>query len=179
MGSGNDCGIVLRHALAHAPVLHRRCIINRERLKVVAPSLQVPLGQAQGAVRMMRAVGRIPSPERCALIVMNDWGMDDDDIAEIFSRTAKWSAMVRQNAAELRLTEPVPLRLEYLDMGLRPHDPCPEELYRRAAEERVKREQVRDSVLYYARSPAGLRNYSWNGRHASFFQIGSDGWTKR
>ena len=62
MGSGNDCGFVLRHALAHAEDLHRRCIINRERLKVVAPSLKVQLGPAQGAVRLMRAVRRIPSP---------------------------------------------------------------------------------------------------------------------
>lgn len=171
MDFGSECGIVLRHSLAHAAELHRRCIVNREQMKYVAQSLGLPKKQVAGTVRLLRSLGYIPSPERCALVVMNDWGMEDEDIAEIFGRTKRWAEAVRSNAAELREAEPIWRHLEYVDEGLRPQDPCPEELYRRAAEIRAKREDQRDAVLRYAPTQGGMRQFAWNGRYASFVSI--------
>lgn len=179
MGFGSDCGIVLRHALAHAEELRRRCIINREQMKHVAKSLGLSRRQVCGAVRLLRNLEYLPSPERCALVVMNDWGLDDSDIAEIFGRTERWSAAVRLHADELRASEPISRHLEYVDEGLRPHDPCPAELYRRAAEVRSRRESDRDSVLRYALTQGGMRHFAWDGRNASFVSICAGGWARR
>lgn len=178
MGFGSDCGIVLRHSLAHAAELHRRCIVNREQMKYVAQSLGLPKKQVAGTVRLLRSLTYIPSPERCALVVMNDWGLDNEDIAEIFGRTKRWAEAVRRHAAELREAEPIWRHLEYVDEGLRPHDPCPEELYRRAAEVRAKREEQRDAVLKYAPTQGGMRHYAWDGRNASFLQVCTRWWAK-
>lgn len=179
MGFGSDCGIVLRHALAYAPELHRRCLINNEAPKHVAKSLGLDKSQVQGAVRMLRSIAFVPSPERCALVVMNDFGMEDEDIAEIFGRTTRWARAVRRSAAELREAEPIWRHMEYLDEGLRPNDPCPEEIVRRAAIERQKRESERSDLSKYALTQGGMRQYSWNGRHASFISVLADKWTKR
>ena len=179
MDSGSECGIVLRHALAHADELHRRCVVNRESLKRVAKDLGLDKSQVGGTVRLLRSLAYRPSPERCALVVMNDWGMEDADIAEIFGRTPRWAAAVRRNAAELREAEPMWKHLEYVDDGLRPNDPCPEEILRRAAIEREKRESERSGLTKYALTQGGMRQFSWDGRHASFVSVLADQWTKR
>lgn len=179
MGFGSDCGIVLRHALAHAPELHRRCLINGELPKHVALDLGLDKAQVQGAVRMLRSLAYVPSPERCAVVVMNDWGLEDEDIAEIFGRTPLWARLVRLGASDLREAEPIWRHMEYLDEGLRPNDPCPEEIVRRAAIEREKRESERSDLSKYALTQGGMRQYSWNGRNASFVPILADKWTKR
>lgn len=179
MDSGNAGGIVLRHALAYAADLHRRCIVNGESAKRVAKSLGLQSTQVKGTVRLLRSLAYLPSPERCALVVMNDWGMEDEDIAEIFGRTTKWAAAVRRNAAELREAEPMWKHLEYVDQGLRPQDPCPEEIARRAAIERAKREAERSDLTKCALTPGGMRHYSWNGRHASFVSVIAEKWTRR
>lgn len=178
MGFGSDCGIVLRHSLAHAGDLWRRCLINKQSPAAVARALNFSQRQVAGCVRMLRSVGYVPSQERCALMVMNDWGMDDEDIAEIFGQTKGWSAKVRRNAAKLRAAEPVPRHLEFVDEGLRPHDPSPEELYRRAAEIRAARETQRDLLRSYAPTQGGMRHFAWNARHASFVSVISGRWTK-
>ena len=179
MGFGSDCGIVLRHALAHAPELYRRCLINGEAPKHVARKLGLGKAQVQGAVRLLRSIAFVPSPERCALVVMNDFGLENEDIAEIFGRTPRWAAAVRLHAAELREAEPIWRHMEYLDEGLRPNDPCPEEIVRRAATERQKRESERSDLSKYALTQGGMRQFSWNGRHASFLSVLADKWTRR
>ena len=130
-----DGGIVLRHSLAFASTLHRRCVINYEPVVGVAKELGLDPEQARGAVRLLRAVG-IPSKRRLALIAMRDPGLDDSDIAEMFVESEGWSFDVRYDP-KLRENEPIPVHLEYLDDGLQPDDPSPQELARRTAEVRA------------------------------------------
>jgi hypothetical protein len=183
MGSGNDCGIVLRHALAHADELHRRVIVNGELVIRVARSLNLPFAQCKGSVRLLRSCGRVPSPERLALCVMNDWGLEDEDIAEMWGRPTDWATQVRADAQALREQEVIPKHREYVDEGLLPYDPCPEELYRRAAEVRAKREpgwtQSVKGRPSSAQTQGGMRHFAWDGRHASFVSIRSENWSGR
>ena len=183
MDSGKDCGIVLRHALAHAADLHRMVIVNRESIPSVAKRLDLPFAQCKGSVRLIRSVGSVPSPERLALCVMNDWGLEDEDIAEMWGRPTEWATQVRADAARLRQQEPITKHLEYVDEGLLPYDPCPEELYRRAAEVRARRDKgwtqsVRGRPIS-AQTQGGMRHFAWDGRNASFISIGFENWSGR
>lgn len=183
MGFGKDCGIVLRHALAHADELHRSVIVNRESIASVARRLELSFAQCKGTVRLLRSLASIPSPERLALVAMKDWGLEDEDIAEMWGRPAEWAAQVRADAKKLREREPIWAHLEYVDEGLCPNDPCPEELYRRAAEIRARREKgwtqsVKGRPLS-AQTQGGMRHFAWDGRNASFFPIGFENWSGR
>jgi hypothetical protein len=179
MDSGNDCGIVLRHALAHADEIARSVIVNREPAKAVAKRLGLPYQQVAGAVRLLRRYHA--SDERLALIAMNDFGLEDQDIAEMWSRPVEWATAVRRNAASLREAEPIPRHMEYLDEGLRPEDPCPEELWRMAAEIR----RNRDSSWRHSergrptQAPAqgGMRYYSWMPRHDTYVSVSPQKWS--
>lgn len=192
MGSGSDCGIVLRHPLACAEELHRRCVINKESASKAGKALGFDPGICKGVIRLIRAVGMI-SPERRAVICMMDWGLDDADIAEMFSRPVKWARLVREQQEEIRAEEYVPPHLEYVDPGLQPSDPAPDELYRRAAEVRAKRpaEWIRETIspksgagngfsgLGARHTRGGLRVFSWDGRNATLFPIVAEKWTSR
>ena len=116
----------LRHSLALAAELRRRCLTNKERVKRVAESLDLDTPQVLGALRILR-LGEF-SPERLALVAMRDYGLDDADIAEMWGRSERWARLVRENAEEIRAAEPIPEELEYLDAGLYPGDPSPEDV---------------------------------------------------
>ena len=161
MGFGSECGIVLRHALAHADLLWFRCILGKEPVIAVSRPLGLDPGQAEGVVRLLRSVPKVPSPERLALVAMKDWGLDDEDIGEMWGRSTRWAAAVRAQAEALREEEQIWPHLEYLDEGLQPTDPCPEELWRRAAELRSQRTSSRSSQ---AHAQGRMRTYSWIGR---------------
>jgi len=161
--SGNDCGIELRHPLAFAAVLYRRCVMNKESAARVATQMDFETNTCRGVVRILRKFKGIPSQERLALISQKDWGLGDADIAEIFGMTPAWSADVRRRADEIRAAEYIPMHMEWIDEGLQPSDPEPEELYRRAKEVRRRSER---------RVPAVLRSYAWRSTGA-FVQIGT------
>jgi hypothetical protein len=177
MDSGSDCGIVLRHALAHADELQRRILENGEQPKDVARSMGLSFIQVAGVARLLRSLDYHPSPERMALVAMNDWGLEDEDIAEMFGRDPAWATAVRNDAAGLRKREPMVRKMEYVDEGLRPEDPCPEELWRRAAEIRRNRpptwRQSNRGRFHSAPAQGGMRHYSWDGRYASYIPVGS------
>lgn len=139
MVTGNAGRIGLRHALAFDADLRRRVLVNKEPAKVVAMSLGLDIQQTKGACRLLRSLRYRPSPERLALVVMRDHGLDNEDIAEIFGRSPRWAYLVRENAEELRELEPIQWELEYLDDGIQPGDPTPDELYKLAAEIRSQR----------------------------------------
>jgi hypothetical protein len=139
MVTGNAGSIGLRHALAFAADLRRRVLVNKESAKVVAMSLGLDIQQTKGACRLLKSLQYRPSPERLALVVMRDHGLDNEDIAEIFGRSPRWAYLVRENADELRELEPIPWELECLDDGVQPGDPTPDELYKLAAEIRSQR----------------------------------------
>jgi hypothetical protein len=89
--------------------------------------------QVMAAVTTMRTVRRCPSPERMAVIVMNDPGLDDEDIAEMFGRSERWARMVRSQAEDIRRDEPLG---EALYPWMYPSDPTHQELERRQDEAR-------------------------------------------
>jgi len=149
----------LRHSLAFAATLHRRCKINKESTNTVASQLSLDPLQVRGVVRLLMAIDYIPSPERLALIAQRDPGWDDDDVAEAFGRCADWSATVRENSIALRLKEPIPLHLEQLtdlDIG-----PSPAEIAHHTSMIRARTQDKGRGV-----DPSrlgGLRSFSWTG----------------
>ena len=148
-----DCGLGLRHSLAYEAELRRRCLTNREPATKVASDLGLCSKQCQGAVRLLKEV-RV-SRERLACVVMLDPGLEDEDIAEIFCEPIDWARGVRQQKDLLRLKEPIPTELEYLDDSFFPEDPSPSEVLERAAEIRAARpadEQER---------PKNIRSIHW------------------
>lgn len=126
-GSLVDSFAGLRHALAYADEIRRRCVKGGEAIKHVAASLDLDVEQAEGVARILRAVPTL-SPERAALVAMRDPGLNDSDIAEMFGRSVRWARIVREQADEIRSEEPIPEHLEYLDAGLQRGDPTPAEI---------------------------------------------------
>lgn len=134
MAGSQGCVGGLRHALGLADELHRRCVINRETPSRAAEKMGLEPSQVVGVVKILDACGRVPSDERLAAVAMRDYGLDDDDIGEIFGRSARWSRIVREQADEIRAEEYIPAHLEYLDEGLRYGDPSPAEIAAATAE---------------------------------------------
>lgn len=157
----------LRHSLAFARTLHRRCVVNKESFRTVASQLSLDHLQVQGVVRLLKAIDFIPSPERLALIAQRDPGWDDEDVGEAFGRCAEWSAAVRANSIRLRAAEQIPLHLEQLtDLD---HGPSPAEIADHAA--MIRERHIGLGMGIAPNRPGAIRNYSWTG-HA-FLQIGS------
>jgi len=136
----DNSDIVLRHSLAFAAEIHRRVVINRETSFQVAQDLGLRTKQVQGAARLLRDVQSIPSPERLALVVMHDPGLDDNDIAEIFGRTRRWVQLVKDHKDELLQTELIAPELEWLEEGLQPDMPSPAEIWSHAERLRLARQ---------------------------------------
>lgn len=155
----------LRHALAFAADLRRMCVVNQEPAYAAARKLGLDEEQTAGAVRLLRQRPTL-SPERAALVAMRDPGLDDADIAEMFGRSKRWAALVREHAAELREVEPIPEDLEYLDAGLQKGDPSPEEIRERALALRMT-----PSRLRAPESKQSIRTYSWTNN--AFISIGA------
>lgn len=151
--SALDCGVVLSHSLAYAETLRRRCVVNNERPSAVAKSMGLEKGQCQGAVRLLRNYR--PSKERLACIVMLDPGLDNEDIAEIFSQPLSWAEDVRRRFHSIREKEFIPRHLEYLDDGLCDGDPSPSEILERAEAVRASR------PAEYAERPAYIKSIHW------------------
>jgi hypothetical protein len=171
MVTGGDCGVVLRHSLAYAPQLWRMCVVNRVPARVAAKQLNLDAEQARGAVRLLRVVDRVPSPERLALVVGRDWGLEDEDIAEIFGRSVRWARLVREQADEIKAEEPIPEELEFLDCGLQSDDVSPDELYKRVAELRAAG-VIAGEMVGPRRVPAAMHAFSWWNQYA-FVYLGT------
>lgn len=106
----------------------------------------------------------MPTSERLALIAQKDPGLDDNDIGQMFGRTQEWSAAVRRNADAIRAAEYIPAWREWIDPGLQPRDPSPEEIAERA---RKVREASTGATWGGPRS--GIRQYAW--RANAFVQV--------
>lgn len=165
LGSGGGCGVSLRHPLAFAGTLFHRVVINRETPKRVANDLGLDHGVCAGVVRMLKAVKRVPSQERRAVICQLDRGWDDEDVGEVFDQPAEWSAWVRANTDAIRQREHIPMHLEWVDPDLRPMDPSPAEILRRALEVRTVTACGRGDRL------PGIRNLRWDNHASSFFPV--------
>jgi len=107
------------------------CVVNQIPARKAAKTLDLDPEQTLGAVRLLKSCERVPSPERLAVTVMLDPGLDNQDIAQIFGRSVRWARVVRSQKDEIREEEFIALPLEYLDDGLQPDMPTPEELARK------------------------------------------------
>jgi len=165
--SGGDCGLGSTHPLAFAGQLWHRVIINHESVSRVAEQLGLCPEVCRGVVRMLRAVGRVPSRERLAVICQLDPGYDDADVGEVFGESAEWSASVRRHTALIREAEPIAAHLEWYDDGLKPFDPTPAEILQRALE--ARRNRGMDRI-----TSSGIRAFAWRPRAASFLPIRVD-----
>jgi len=92
----------LRHAFAHGPEIWRLCIVEGDSAKRVALKLGLDEDQVLAAAATLRPLRKCPSPERMAVIVMNDPGYDDEDIAVMFGRSERWAQIVRSLSQEIR-----------------------------------------------------------------------------
>jgi len=165
--SGGDCGLGSTHPLAFAGQLWHRVIVNHEQVARVAKQLGLCPEVCRGVVRMMKAVGRVPSRERLAVICQLDPGYNDADVGEVFGESAEWSASVRRHTALIREAEPMEASLEWYDDGLKPFDPTPTEILQRALEVRGNRGMERIT------SP-GIRAFAGRPRATSFVPIRID-----
>lgn len=165
--SGDDCGLGSKHALAFAGQLWHRVIVNQEQTTRVARQLGLCPEVCRGVVRILKACGQMPSRERLAVICQLDQGYDDSDVGEVFGMSAEWSADVRRRTAAIREAEPIDAKLEWYDEGLKPFDPTPDEILRRALVERSNRGMERKPT-------PGIKAFAWRPRAASFFQIRVD-----
>jgi hypothetical protein len=169
MVSGIGPGGKLRHGLAMAEEIHRSVNINQEPCISVGRRLGLRHLQVQGVARMTRKLNRIPSPERLALVVMLDSGLDDSDVAEMFNRSVRWAQLVRSQSLAIRSEDFIPESLEWLDPDFQRDDPTVDEIYRRAAE-------LRDE----SKGPVGktrvrwqMPQYLWNSKNGTFLPVGA------
>jgi len=166
MDSSTDCGFVLRHALAYAHDILRMVVVNKVTAIVCARKLGLDPDQVLGVAHLLSKLGLVPSRERLALVAMRDPGLDDSDIAEIFSEDESWAAAVRADAARIKAEEPIDWRLETLRGYYYLEDLPPDELYREAEAVRSKRVQPRFNGTMW--DLVRLRAFSWNGRKGAF-----------
>lgn len=160
MAGGHGCVGGLRHALGMAQDLHRMCVVNRETPSRVAERIGLDPSQVVGVVRLLRGCESIPSDERLAVVAMLDHGLDDEDIGEIFGRSPRWSAAVRSQADEIRREEYIPSHLEWLDDGLQPDYPTPQEIASAVLE---LHESGRFAGRLPARTRVEIKALSWSG----------------
>lgn len=153
----------LRHALGFAAELRRRCVNGSEPAYLFAEDKELWANQVEGAIRLLRAGNW--SPERLACVAMLDPGFDDKDIAEIFNRSVKWARVVRSQRDEICADEPIPGNLEWIDDGMQPDYPSPEEIVLIAAELRSKRERAFNEA---ATSRWEAPEYAWRDTCAPF-----------
>jgi hypothetical protein len=158
----------LRHAWAFATEIKRRVLVNRESLISVCRDLDVPWEQGRGVLRILRQLKCILSLHRRMACVMRDWGLDDDDIAEMFAVDVSAVRWVREFVDVVREREPIPSWMEAESAWLLPDDLPPDELYRRAAEVRALRTTVPKGR---PRGGAGIRHYTWDGSQHAFIPI--------
>lgn len=154
LGFSDDSSGPLRHALGFADEVFRRCVMNKEPSWKVARSLQLDDEQVQAAASLLRKCSRVPSAERLALVVMKDPGLENADVAEMFSRSVRWAEVVRSQADEIKADEP-------LDDTFYPWvfdgDPPPEEILAMAKQIRVHGGRGRSPRV------AGVRQVWWMG----------------
>lgn len=81
--------------------------------------------QVMAAAATLRPLRKCPSPERMAVIVMNDPVFDDEDIAVMFGRTERWAQIVRGLAKEIRDNEKL---VETMYPWMYAADPSPQEI---------------------------------------------------
>lgn len=157
----------LRHALAFASELKRRCWINHEAIFHVCRELDICWEQGRGVVRMIDHLQGVPSRQRLIAAAMRDWGLDDEDIAEMFSCPVSEVMCVRESIDAVRRAERIPADIEMQCAWMLPDDPPPDVLAQRARDIRAARP---DESVPKVRN-ASIRTYGWHGGQRAIFPI--------
>jgi len=169
LSSGHG-SVGLRHALAFASEIHRRTVINHESLISVCRDLDVPWEQGRGVYRIVRRFKGAPSLQRRIACAMRDWGLEDEDLAEMFAVDVSVVRWVREFIDVIREREPIPQTMEAEAAWMLPDDPPPEEIYKRAAEIRAARDHVEGKSPRFA---SGIRHFTWHGGQHAFLPVGA------
>lgn len=165
---GNACGT----ALVFASEIHRRININCEGLEAVSRKLGLERNRVSSVARIARICGGVPSKERLALIAQKTPDVTDEDIAEWFGETVRWSRNVRANAAALRRDEYIPAQYEWVDGEYESDIPSPEEMERAKAELHAKGLACMQPCGLVSRAP-GIRHLVWHGGQHAFLSVGT------
>lgn len=162
---------LLRHALAFAPEIRRDILINGGHVMTFARKYELERDQVQFAVNLLRwarSNKATLSPERLALIVMQDVDFTDEDVGEVFGRSTRWATLVREQADEIRAEQPIPADLDRSDAFLWPrsigHD-------QRESETKGRMLAAKAAAKPPASRPPQIREYYWS-RNA-FIQFGT------
>lgn len=123
----------LDHCLGFVRELHRRCVVNGEGVWHVAEQCEQSTAAFNNIVFMLRTIGRLPSDERLACIAMQDPGLDDEDIGDIFGRTTRWARAVRAARDDIEVADFIPAQLTWFAGHITRCDPTPEEIRERCA----------------------------------------------
>jgi hypothetical protein len=128
----SDSGTGCYEVAQYAGQIWQRVFLQKESPRKVARDLGLSAYSVGKLCSACRQLGRMPSQRRLALCVMHQPDLSDSDIAEMFGRTTKWVEQVRQDAVRLRAEEPIRYETEFMDEGLKPADPTPEQITIRA-----------------------------------------------
>jgi len=166
-----DC---LRHCLSSSADLLARCVIGAESLNSWARRHDLDWDQVRSVYVMLRAIGRAPSLERRAAILMRDPGLEDGDIAEMLGMEVAEVEAVRADVDAVRAREPIPEWAELSAAEMHADDPEPAELYRRAEALRSTRVRMpthrKQSFELRTDDPQtlGIRQYLWSYNDNAF-----------
>jgi len=128
----SDSGTGCYEVAQYAGQIWQRVFVQKESPKTVAKDLGLSAYSVGKLCSACRQLGRMPSQKRLALCVMHQPDLTDEDIAEMFGRNVRWVTEVRAAADRLREEEPIRHDTEFMDEGLRPEDPTPEQITIRA-----------------------------------------------
>ena len=159
---GGDARLgLLRHALALAPEVQREILVNRMAVLRFAAKYGLERDQVQFAVNLLRWAAKAEatlSPERLALIVMQDADLNDEDVGEIFGRSTRWATLVREQAEEIKAEQPIPPELDHSDAFFWPRSVGHAE---REAETRARLAASGNRERPQSPRPVLIRNYTW------------------
>ena len=122
---GSDTGFYAVVPLAG--LIWQRVCAGRKSYQI-ASEFDVPHRCVRRLIGIFNRLGKPPSQARLAVCVLNHPYVTEEQVADLFGRNVRWVQQVKLDRERLRLAEPFPLALEYLDEGLEPTDPTPYEI---------------------------------------------------
>lgn len=123
-GSATGCYEVVQFA----GQIWQRVFFGGETSLRVAADLGINRTSVHRMYLICKTLKRCPSQRRLALCVMRHPDISDEEIADLFGRNLEWVAEVRRNAYAIEQAEKFPQHLEWLDDGVHPDDPTPDEI---------------------------------------------------
>lgn len=143
--------------------------MNNEGILHVCRELDICWEQSRGVVRMICHLRGVPSRQRLMAAAMRDWGLEDEDIAEMFCCPISEVRWVREFIDEVRKAEPIPDDIEMQCAWMLPDDPPPEVIAQRARDIRAARPEEPPPKV----ERVEIRQFGWHGGQHAFLPVGA------